>query len=248
MRPDDIVVTARAGRVEHGRRPRGRRAVALADDRAHGLRAGRPSLRRGSQAELEGRSRRRPDARHRIARPRVRRLDERCRWRAQGRRAYARICLRNARPGRALARRRTRRRGLVHHREHVAAHDVEHRHRAMVTWRRGRPPGRRVRRRRASRSALQARAEHPLPVSGRVPRARRAPEARTLPVAPSPAARVDRRLPRPRGRRGLRGALGHVHRRWLRPGRDEHRHREPRGRSGEARLPRAGAARAITSA
>ena len=148
----------------------------------------------------------------------------------EGRRAHARLGVRDTRPGRALARRRPRRRRLVHDRCRLAADDVEHRRRAVVARRRGRAPRGRVRRRRASRSALQTRAEHPLPVARRVPRARRAPEARALSLASAPPARLDGRLPRSRGRRRVRGALGPDDLRRLRPGRDEHRRREPRGR------------------
>ena len=95
----------------------------------------------------------------------------------------------------------------------------------------------RVRRRRAARSDVQARAEHPLPVASRVPRPRGAPQARALPLASAPPSRLDGRLPRSRGRRRVRGALGTDHLRRLRPGRDEHRRRatSPTARPSPAR-------------
>ena len=54
MPADDDVLAARTRRVEHRCSSRRRRALARADDRADGLHTGRPALRRGGQAELEG--------------------------------------------------------------------------------------------------------------------------------------------------------------------------------------------------
>ena len=194
-----------------------------------------PALHGRGAAELEGRPRRRADARHRLARPRLHRVDVGCRRPAQGRRAHARLRLRHARPGRALARRRARRRSVVHLGGHLPADDVEHGHRAVVPRRGGGPPPWRVRRRRAPRPPLPARPEHSLPVPDGVPHPRGAPEARAIPLPPPPPPRLDRRLPRSRGRRGVRGAMGHDRLRRLRPGGDEHHRRGSRRRRREAR-------------
>ena len=229
VRPDDDAVTARARRVEHGRRSRDRRALARADDRAHGLHAGPPSLRPRSQAELQGRPRRRPDPRHCIATSR-----------SSSRRAGSAACARTSRThGSAFATRVQAEHWLDVGRgdavwcttESVGAHDVEHRHRAVVTGRRGR----------RSRTARSTPTSGSIcsSGSGRASSASLRPSTACSPSTrgssasgrPSPAARVHRRLPRSRGRRGLRGTLGHDHRRWVRPGRDEHRRREPRRRT-----------------
>ena len=247
VRADDDAVATRTARVVHGRRPRRRRALARADDRAHGLHARRPPLRRGHEAELEGRPGRR--ASHDSAS-----------------RDLAFIVSTSGVGG--------SRKDVAHTHGSIFATRVQAEHwldvgrgdavwctsestspltmwnigdRAVVARCRGRPSAGRVRRGRTARPAVQARPEHPLPVTGRVPGARRAPEARALPLSAPPAPRLDRRLPRPRGRRGLRGALGHVDRRRLRPGRDEHRRRESRRRRREARLMSAAPFPVITS-
>ena len=188
--PTVSALDARAAGVADGRCPRRRRRVARADHRAHGLRTRRPSLRGGPAAKNEGRPRERADLGHGVPRSRVHRLDGRCGRDAQGRRAHARLDLRDACPGRALARRGTRRRGLVHRGDVVGVDDVEHRGRSLVARRRGGAPAGPVRRRRAARPPFPARPEHPLPIAGRVPCARRAPQARALPLAAAATARL----------------------------------------------------------
>jgi hypothetical protein len=175
-----------------------------------------------AEAELEGGPNRRPT--HDTASATWRSSsDERRRWSAEGRRAYPRIRLCHPRPSRALARRRTRRHGVVHCRRNLPAHDVEHRGRAVVARARSPPTGRLTP---TSDSTCSSGQTESSPVARRVPGTRRTP-ARALrsprPVASSrPATSIPRSSLSSRSRDVDRDGQA---------GRDEHRSRTRRRRS-----------------
>ena len=161
----------RAGRVVDGRGA-GRRGERLRVDAIEkmGFTPDYELYTAGAETELEGRPRRRAHARHRLSRPRLHRVDVGCRQ------AHARTSPTPTDPFSRLASRPSIGsdvgRGdavMVHVGRDLPADDVEHRHRPVVSRRRGRASPRRVRRRRTPRPPLQARSEHSLPLPHRVP-------------------------------------------------------------------------------
>ncbi len=193
-----------------------RAAAGDAGGAVHRGRAAKARLRvpRAGANARHGVTRARPD----LHLPRHERGDERDR-------AYARVGLRRTSADRALARRRPRRRRLVHGERRLTTRRVVHDRRPVVPRSRsGDPPGW-LRSPGAARASLPDRPHDPLPAGRRVPGARRAPEARSFPVTATPPARLDRGHPRAGGRRDLPGALGARDPRRLRPGGDGHRHR-----------------------
>ncbi len=173
-------------------------------------RASRTGERSGTERARRG---------HLLPRYGVHPLDGRDHRSPDGRRPHARRCLRGTSAGRALARRRPRRRGLVHGRHQQPSGRLGS-SRNVVPRGRGHPPHRLVRPRRAARPGRPARHDDPLPDPCGVRCAHRAPCLSALPTATPPSAGLDRRHPRARRDRDVRGGLGHDHPRGLRPSRD----------------------------
>ena len=99
-------------------------------------------LDEGSSPTRVGRVGRLADARHVFARPSLHSLDPRHSRHLQRRGAHAWFRVRDASRCGALARRRSRRRGLVHGADRLAARRLERARRALVARCRGRAPSR----------------------------------------------------------------------------------------------------------
>ncbi len=226
----------RAG-LEDRRGARDLRAERRARDRADDGAPAGPVRRRGYRAARHGR-RAGADARLVVSRHRLRGRHDRDRGRLEARRPLARLGLRIACRGRALARRRTRRRGVGAGRRRLGARGLALPRRPLVARRRDAPARRPVRPARTARPGLSPRRDRLLHEPGRVRRGRGAPRGRALPATPAPPARLDGRLPRPRRERRLRAGVGPDHPRRVQPGRDGRRRRQQRRGRLQARLDR----------
>ena len=146
----------------NGCRPRRRGARRRSRDRADDEQPDGALHRRRASAP-RGLPRAGADARLVVPRHRVRRRDAGNGGSLEARRPFPRRRLRRSRRGRALARRRARRRRVVPRGARLGRVDVAHARRAVVARRRAGPPRRRLRPARAARPDLSPRRHRPLP-------------------------------------------------------------------------------------